>query len=199
MARRFTLHNNNDENLSFFISNEFIDISKSIWIFSMFSRSWKYRFWKKIKARQLLVQSPEKFLYVIWNLVKKSYPKFVMSRSFFKILLEIFKTVKKIGKNLYGFWKIDEFILNGKNECHLIISGTIFFSRFVNNFLALLLRKIYVFGIFNMIDFFQIFVSYIAKYWNSDGIKLFAGSVSLRGHTYLKGKTKKENSIFFSD
>ena len=86
MSRRFTLHNNNDEKLSFFISNEFIDISKSIWIFSMFSRSWKYRFWKKIKARQLLVQSPEKFLCVIGNLVKKSYPKFVISRSFFKIL-----------------------------------------------------------------------------------------------------------------
>ena len=42
-----------------------------------------------------------------------------------------------------------------------------FFRKFVNNFSALLLWIIYVFGIFNMVDFFSGFF-YIAKYWNSD-------------------------------
>ena len=39
---------------------------------------------------QLLVQSPEKFSCVIWNLHTKTYPQFVMLRSYF----EIFKNEK---------------------------------------------------------------------------------------------------------
>ena len=40
---------------------------------------------------QLLVQSPGKFLCVVWNLVRKTFPKFITLRLFFKI----FKKVKR--------------------------------------------------------------------------------------------------------
>ena len=52
---------------------------------------------KKIEAKivQLLVQSHEKFLYMKWNHVPKTYPKFVRLRLFFKIFKKIFKTKKK--------------------------------------------------------------------------------------------------------
>ena len=51
---------------------------------------------KKINAItvQLLVQSPGKFLCLIWNLVTKTHPEFVTLRS----LLKIFKNVEKIEK-----------------------------------------------------------------------------------------------------
>ena len=54
-------------------------------------------FEKKIETTtgQLLIQSTEKFLYVIWNVVTKTYPKFVTLRLFFKIL----KNLKKIEQN----------------------------------------------------------------------------------------------------
>ena len=52
-----------------------------------------------------------------------------------------------------------------------------FFKRFVNNFSALLLCQIYVIDIFNMVDFLFILLYGIAKYWNSDHIKLLTRSV----------------------
>ena len=51
-----------------------------------------------------------------------------------------------------------------------------FIYTFINNFSLLFLCKINILDIFNMVDFFQDF-SYIAKYWNSDWIKILAGSV----------------------
>ena len=44
---------------------------------------------------QLVDQLPGKFLCVIWNLITKTYPKFVRLRSFFLIFKEIFKNVKR--------------------------------------------------------------------------------------------------------
>ena len=55
---------------------------------------------------QLLIESSGKVLCVIWNLVMKTYIKFVTSRSFFKI----FKNVRNNLKNLYGFLRINQFI-----------------------------------------------------------------------------------------
>ena len=106
---------------------------------------WKYRFWKKIEAItvQLLVRLLRKFLCVIWNLVTKTYPKFVTIRS----LLKIFQIFKK-------FWN------EKKRIGHPIIYETIiFFCQVVNHFSALLLCKIYVFEIFNIVDFFYVFVT----------------------------------------
>ena len=55
-----------------------------------------------------------------------------------------------------------------------------------NNFSPLLLCKIYVFDIFNIVNFFQIFD--IAKYLNSDDrIKLLAGSVHVKHPQYKYG------------
>ena len=57
-----------------------------------------------------------------------------------------------------------------RNMSYLINYGTsiIFFWLFNNDCLALLLLcKIYVFDIFNMVEFFSDFC-YIVKYWNSD-------------------------------
>ena len=53
----------------------------------------KILFLKKIKAItvQLLIQSPGKFVCVIWNLVTKTYPKFVTRCSFFKNVEKIEK------------------------------------------------------------------------------------------------------------
>ena len=54
-----------------------------------------------------------------------------------------------------------------KKEGYLIIYGTIiFFRQFVNNFSALQLWKIYVFDIFNMVDFYR-FLLYreVLKFW----------------------------------
>ena len=50
---------------------------------------------------QLLVESPGNLLYVIWNLGTKTYPKFVIFCSFFKI----FNDVKKIEKIQIDFKK----------------------------------------------------------------------------------------------
>ena len=47
---------------------------------------------------QLLVQSPGKFVYMIWNLSTKTYPKFVTSRSLLRIFKFFFKNVNKIEK-----------------------------------------------------------------------------------------------------
>ena len=41
---------------------------------------------------------------------------------------------------------------------HFIIYGPILFLQFPYNFSAFLLCKIYLFEIFNMVDFFQIFI-----------------------------------------
>ena len=51
---------------------------------------------------QLLVQIPGKFLYVIWNLVTGTYPKFVTLGSLLKIK-QHFQRRKKIFFNPYGF------------------------------------------------------------------------------------------------
>ena len=51
-----------------------------------------------------------------------------------------------------------------------------FFYQFDNNYSALLSCKTNVLDMFNMGDFFPDF-RYIAKYWNSDQIKLLAGNV----------------------
>ena len=58
---------------------------------------------------------------------------------------------------------------------YLIIHRTIFFL-FVTKFSILLLCKIYVFGIFEMVDFFFRSLDF-TSYRNSDRIKLSAGSV----------------------
>ena len=50
---------------------------------------------------QLLVQSPEKYLCVIWNHVIKTCPKFVTLRSFFKIFKKLFKNEKKLNKFMW--------------------------------------------------------------------------------------------------
>ena len=50
---------------------------------------------KKKKKSCNLVQSPEKFSCVTWNLVRKIYPKFVTLRSLFKKILSQ-KKIKKI-------------------------------------------------------------------------------------------------------
>ena len=79
------------------------------------------RFWNKIKAMnvKLLVKSPAKILNVIWNLVTKTYPKFVTSRLFFNIL----KT--KLKKN-YADSKMNKFIWNwNKKMPYLIVYSTI--------------------------------------------------------------------------
>ena len=47
---------------------------------------------------QLLVQSPGKFVFVIQNIVTKTYPKIVMLHSFFEIFKKCYKYVKKIEK-----------------------------------------------------------------------------------------------------
>ena len=60
---------------------------------------------------QLLVQSPRKFLCVLYNLGTKTYPKFVAILSFFKI----FKKIKN-WKNSREFYKINKFISNYKKE-----------------------------------------------------------------------------------
>ena len=55
-----------------------------------------YEFKKKTEAStvQLLVQSVEKFLRVIWNGATKTYPKFLTSSLFFKTFQIFFKNVK---------------------------------------------------------------------------------------------------------
>ena len=54
----------------------------------------------------MLVQSPRKFLSVIWNLITKTYPEFLKLRSFFKISKKKLKT----------FFKINEFFRNEKKD-----------------------------------------------------------------------------------
>ena len=44
---------------------------------------------------QLLVESTGKFLRVIWNLISKTYPKFVTLRSFFKFFKKKFQKLKE--------------------------------------------------------------------------------------------------------
>ena len=54
---------------------------------------------------------------------------------------------------------MDEFILNKKRIGRLIIYGTIIFCwYFFNNFLTLLLCKMYVFDVLNMVDYLTIFL-----------------------------------------
>ena len=66
---------------------------------------------------------------------------------------------------------------------HLVIYGTIiFFWKFINNFLELLIWKIYVFDIQNTVNFFSDFY-YIAKCRNSDRIKLSVETVYVK-HPY---------------
>ena len=78
---------------------------------------------KKIAAitAQLLIQSAGKFLGVTWNLVTKTYPKFVTLRSFFKI----YKTIFLMKKNRDFEKAINSF--ETKWIGHLIIYGAIFF------------------------------------------------------------------------
>ena len=47
---------------------------------------------------QLLVQSLRQILWAKWNLVTKTYPKFVMLSLYFRILKKNFENVKKIEK-----------------------------------------------------------------------------------------------------
>ena len=66
---------NNKITYPIFISNEFIDFSESIRIFQFCFTFFKIPFLKKkIEAiiAQLLVQSPRKVLYVIWNFGTKT-------------------------------------------------------------------------------------------------------------------------------
>ena len=89
----------------------------------------KIPFLKKIVVitLQLLIQSPGKFLYVAWNLVKILYPKFVTLPSFFKIFKENFRNVKKLKKKSDGIWSMNKFVWNKKRIGHLIIHVTIIF------------------------------------------------------------------------
>ena len=71
--------------------------------FQIFFRFSKYRFCKKIEATtvQLLIQSREKFLCVIYNLGTEKDSKLTL-RSFFQILHFFSKDVKNNWKNLYA-------------------------------------------------------------------------------------------------
>ena len=73
-----------------------------------------------------------------------------------------------------------------KRICYLIIYWTIIiYLPIFTNFSAILLRKIIFFDILIMVDFLKRFLLYpatvtIAKYWNSDRIKLSTGSVYVK-------------------
>ena len=117
----------------FFILNKFIDILKSIWIFSIFVYVFKDTiFEKKIKIITIkrLVQSPRKFSSVIWNVFTNIYAKFVTVRLFYEISKKKFN-VKKNWKNSYGFWKTNKFIWKEKIIGNVIIyRADFFFTNF---------------------------------------------------------------------
>ena len=80
-----------------------------------------------------------------------------------KVTLEIFRKIFKNGKKIEKLHIDIEKLINSfemeESTAHLVIYGRIifFFLNFLNNFLAVLLYKIYVFDIDSIVDFFQIF------------------------------------------
>ena len=130
---------------------------------------------------KLLVQSTGKILCAIWNLGTKIYSKFVTLRSFFKR----FRNGKKVqidSKKSRKSFKIN---------CLIIYWIIFFFTNFFvdrHHYFAK-----YMFLTFLNGWFFSDFC-YIAKYWNSDRVKLLAGSVYVK-HPYEDIPTWK--SIFF--
>ena len=155
-------------------------------LFKFFWRLWEYRLKKKFEATtiQLLDQSPGKFLCSMWNLVKKTYPKIVTLRLFFKIFKRISKNVKKNWKNSYGFGKL----INLFEIKIRIIYETlpIFFWQFVDNFAALSLCKIFFWHLWYC-WFFQTFLLYreVLKFWLSQTF-----SRECIGKEFLKQKFK---------
>ena len=82
-------------------------------------------------------------------------------------------------KIIICIWKINKFVWDEKIGYLIIFFDNDFFHLFVNNFSKLLLCMINVLVIFNIIDdFLKIFCCYIAKYCNSDRIKLLVGIVT---------------------
>ena len=115
--------------------------NKKSWNIYFFHFKWIYRFFRihvnffnfsyvlqntvfeKVEAitLQLLVQSPEKFLFVIWYLGTKTYPKFVTLRLFFKIFRR---------KNF--FQQINKLIWNKKKRLPDYLWDNCVFWLFVN-------------------------------------------------------------------
>ena len=85
--------------------------------FQFFLAFLKILFLKKNEALnvQLLVQSPEKNLFVIWNLLTKTYPNFVTKRSYFKILKKTFKHVEFFFK-IYMDSIVNQYLFDVKKE-----------------------------------------------------------------------------------
>ena len=119
---------------------------------------------------------------VIWNLGTKIYPKFITLRSFFKIFPKSFKNVKKIQKIEMDSKKLIKVIWNEKNDRSPdYLCDNYFFWQFVNNFSALLSCNILTSLILLIISDFN----YNTNHWNSDRIKLLAGSRYVKHHIHV--------------
>ena len=152
---------NNQVDYPSFISNEFINLSKSIHVFFLC-----LNIFSKIFYSEGNITNFAHVFFRRFHLTHKNFAGYwtntcrviasVIPQFFFKN--GIFINVKKNWKNSHGFWKINNSIRNEKRIGYLIIFGN-FFSLFVNNFSAsFLLCKKNVLGIFDMGDFIQIFV-----------------------------------------
>ena len=91
-----------------------------------------------------------------------------------------FKKRKKNWKNSYEFWKIDKFIRNEKRiDCLIIYWTIVLFTNWLITFRYYYNAK----QMFSTSLIWLIFFSnfrYIAKYWNSDRIKLLLGKCPFR-------------------
>ena len=100
------------------ISNEFIDFSESMWIFSISFRFWKFcwKFWKMDVTLRIL----DIFFVLTFYITQKNFLGDWTNSctDIASIFLKngILENVKKKRKNSYGFWKINKFIWNEKND-----------------------------------------------------------------------------------
>ena len=124
---------------------------------------------------QLLVQSPDKLLCLIWiswyrNISEICNVTFIFQNFqifFFLIQIKILKIHMDSEKSINSSQI-------RKRIGRLIIHATIFFCNLFISFW----HNYKVIDIFFMLDFFRF--SYIAKYWNSDRIKLLDMSISVK-------------------
>ena len=138
------------------------------WFFNFFENTILERKIKAVAAK-LLFQLLVNVLTVIWNLLIKSYLKFVtftfIHQNYGNIFINIKKKIEKIHRDSEKL--INSFKMK-KRITWLFIGKLLFFTNFLTTAL-LLFCKINVFDIFNMVNFFLDFY-YITKYWNSHQI-----------------------------
>ena len=98
---------NNPVTFHFFIPNEFIDFSESIWIFSIFS--YVFDFFLNFEKERNVTKCGNVFVYQTHEFFRRLNVQLHVCSLNFCLELGIFKNVKKNWKNSYGVWTINKF------------------------------------------------------------------------------------------